>query len=166
MISVLSTLSSSTAAVFLAYATSTTAERSVAQHLIDVTEADVFHLDLHSRGARVGSSKGEQEPVETPWFSGFDGTGLEAGVSAAAATVSHPIRRILSYLREEEVELEEALTWTEGQGRSSTVALPVFMVVFRTRKVLYKLYRSRTLVPRTVRRGRWRRRRRLESGRE
>lgn len=117
MLSILSTLSSSTFVAFLAYTTSTAAERSIAQHLIDIAGADVFHLDLHSRGASVGYNVEEQESVGVPWFSGFTGARFNEGVGAAAATVSHPIRRILSYLREEGVELEQALAWTKDQGR-------------------------------------------------
>lgn len=117
MLSMLSSLSSSTAVALLAYATSAAADRSIAQHLIDIAGADVFHLDLHSRGSRVGYNRGEQGSAGEPWFSGFDGVKFNEGVGAAAATVSHPIRRILSYLREEDLELEQALAWTKDQGQ-------------------------------------------------
>lgn len=35
---------------------------------------------------------------------------------AAAVTVSHPVRRLLAYLNEERVGVEEALSWMDGKG--------------------------------------------------
>lgn len=80
--------------------------RSIAQHMIESTKSiDVlWHADLHARGSRDG----------TPWLEGFPRT---ATVNmATAATISHPIRRMLAHLRLEGVGLEEAMTWASGEG--------------------------------------------------
>lgn len=77
---------------------------SRAQHLIDVTKSkNVYHVDLHARGSRD----------KVPWLAEFPRK--ELGL-AAAATVSHPIRRMLAHLRAEGLELEEAMTWGSGEG--------------------------------------------------
>lgn len=79
------------------------------QRLLDATAESsnaIFHLDLHARRYRpVNRSE------EGPWFAGF----LERD-NVAAVTVGHPIRRMLLHLREEQVGIEEALSWAEGPG--------------------------------------------------
>lgn len=84
---------------------------SKARNLIDFTKSNVFHLDLHARG----SQRRRDSSSDTPWFEGFNGK--NNGVSAAAATISHPIRRMLGILREEGVGLEEAMSWATGEGK-------------------------------------------------
>lgn len=89
---------------------------SRAQHLIDFTESNhVYHVDLHARGSRD----------KAPWLAGF--LRKELG-STAAATVSHPIRRMLSHLRAEGVELEEAMTWGSGEGAYDTMPWADFVL--------------------------------------
>lgn len=87
--------------------------RSIAQHVIEFTKSiDVlWHVDLHARGSRDGA----------PWMEGFPRM-LTANM-ATAATISHPIRRMLAHLRLDGVGLEEAMTWGSGKG---TVSLKIF----------------------------------------
>lgn len=100
---------------------------SAARRLIDATGSDVFHLDLHARGKRPGDR--HEDGSNAPWFDGFSGS--EEG--PAAATVDHPIRRMLLHLREEGVGVEEAMAWAEGEG---TLLL---LCVYHTRTV-YSLH--------------------------
>lgn len=91
---------------------------SAVQRLIESTRSNIFHLDLNTRGweRRPGGSSAAAEAGEErpPWFEGFGGMGSEA--AAAAATVGHPIRRLLAYFVQEEVELGTALSWMESPG--------------------------------------------------
>lgn len=88
-------------------------DRAGAQHLIDATSSDVFHLDLRARGGQSAGSEGGQSSG-VPWFDGFRGNVLRS----TAATVSHPIRRMFWHLREERVGIEEAMSWRDGEGTS------------------------------------------------
>lgn len=92
------------------------------QRLIEDTGSNIFHLDLHTRGGgrnsggNGSSSSTNEEGLAgvSPWFEGFGVAWVKT--EAAAVTVSHPVRRILSYLKEEGVGLEEALSWMDGEG--------------------------------------------------
>ncbi|CAM9454690.1 unnamed protein product [Scytosiphon promiscuus] len=68
-----------------------------------------------------------QQQQQPPWFEGFTvlapeaepeagPAALEAAVMTAAVTIGHPVRRLLSYIADEGVELEEALSWLDGPG--------------------------------------------------
>lgn len=94
---------------------------SAVQGLIHTTGSDIFHLDLNRRGEWQnpdgnGITKGQSGEAQPPWFEGFGGGRSAATAFAAAATVGHPIRRMLAYLQEEDVGLDTALSWMEGQG--------------------------------------------------
>lgn len=84
---------------------------AAARRLIDDTKSDMFHLDLQARGKRNGDR--QEERSEWPWLSGLAPGRQVAG----AVTIGHPIRRMLVHFQEEGVGLEEAMSWTEGEGR-------------------------------------------------
>ena len=90
-------------------------DTSVVQTLIDTAGTHVFHLDLHLR-QRSPSNSSPNNASSVHWFEGFGETTQAGSAAAAVATLSHPIRRMLSFLLKEEVGLEEALFWTEGKG--------------------------------------------------
>lgn len=92
-----------------AAATQAPGQTSATQVLIDATMSDVFHVDLHARGKRLGDKS--MEGSKGPWFDGF-----VEGMLPAAATIGHPIRRMLVHLKEEQVSVEEATSWARGQG--------------------------------------------------
>lgn len=81
---------------------------AAARRLIDETGSDMFHLDLQARGKR------NRDGVEEGWEWGGFVPGREV---AGAVTIGHPIRRMLVHFEEEGVGLEEAMSWTEGEGR-------------------------------------------------
>lgn len=80
------------------------------QALIDASGAHLFHLDLHSR--RLGTNNSSSEPL----FKGFREEAQAVSAEATVATLSHPIRRLLSFLLEEDVGIEEAWSWVGGRG--------------------------------------------------
>lgn len=84
---------------------------AAARRLIDDTKSDMFHLDLQARGKRNGDR--QEEMSEWPWLSGL----VPGREMAGAVTIGHPIRRMLVHFQEEGVGLEEAMSWTEGEGR-------------------------------------------------
>lgn len=97
-------------------AEATTTHEAAARHLTDISKPSVIHLDVYARGTSTFS--GEGGVPTAPWFEGFlSGTGVWA-----AATIGHPIRRMLAHLREEGVELEEAVWWTKGEGEQRSYA--------------------------------------------
>ena len=93
------------------------------QPLIQAAGSNIFLLDLNlcsggqhsSSSSRGGDRTGGVQP---PWFEGFVTSGSETSAVAAAVTVGHPIRRMLSYFREEAVDLETSLSWLEDEGET------------------------------------------------
>lgn len=88
------------------------------QRLIEAAGLDVFHLDLSSfsSGGQHSGNSGAQDGsglAQPPWFEGFVTSGSEA--AAAAVTVGHPIRRMLSFFRKEAIELD-AMFGMEDEG--------------------------------------------------
>jgi len=83
------------------------------QRLIDASGARLFHLDLHSR--HLSTSNSSSEPKQ---FKGFLEEPQAVSAEATVATLSHPIRRLLSFLLEEGVGLEEAWSWMGDRGTS------------------------------------------------
>lgn len=86
------------------------------QRLIDASGARLFHLDLHSRCLNTNISiNSSSEPIQ---FKGFLEEAEAVSAEATVATLSHPIRRLLSFLLEEDVRIEEAWSWVEDKGTS------------------------------------------------
>ena len=119
-------------AIFVAAVGAIEAEHiAAARRLIDATQSNVFHLDLLARGKRPGSRSAEGAKV--PWFGGF----LDSE-TPAAATVGHPIHRMLVHLREERIGLEEAMSWTQGSGayKQTTMFYSTVVVVFAKYRIV------------------------------
>lgn len=99
---------------------------SRAQHFIEAAGSNFFLLDLNSLsgGVQISGDSGAQGGSggeRPPWFEGFvtsdsEATARAATAEVAAVAVGHPIRRMLSYLREEAIELDASLFWTEDEG--------------------------------------------------
>ena len=95
------------------------------RHLINGGGSDVFLLDIGSlRDGNPSGDSGDQDGAggdvqPLPWFQGFVSSGSEAETAVAAVTVGHPIRRMLSYFREGDIDLEASVSWMEDEGETN-----------------------------------------------